>query len=391
MDSVNAKEIMGIIPDELLDRLAIENKVDYSVKKLKGRTIFQLFVYGILSGKMISLRILEAIFKSDKFQKLFDVTYDKVRHSSLGIRINNVDYHYFENIFKYLITSDKVNEIIFSNKKINARKIDSTLVLLSSKLLKVGMDDNPNKKSLKYSVEINQGIPVNIILFKDQKFLSEENALPVIVKDKTLKNTLNIAIFDRGIQKKQTFIDFSKNKIFFISRVTKHCFEIVKELEIKNKQTTTLNIISDQIVNFKIGDEKITNEEFRLVIGENKKTKEIISFITNVFSLSADEITDLYKSRWEIETFFKFIKQDLNFSHLLSRSENGIKVVMYLTMIVAILLTLYKRTNKTMGWAVAKIMFLNDLEKDLMNDWHFEMTPAFETKNSHFLAKVRDG
>jgi len=213
----------------------------------------------------------------------------------------------------------------------------------------------------------------------------------VIVKDKTLKNTLNIAIFDRGIQKKQTFIDFSKNKIFFISRVTKHCFEIVKELEIKNKQTTTLNIISDQIVNFKIGDEKITNEEFRLVIGENKKTKEIISFITNVFSLSADEITDLYKSRWEIETFFKFIKQDLNFSHLLSRSENGIKVVMYLTMIVAILLTLYKRTNKTMGWAVAKIMFLNDLEKDLMNDWHFEMTPAFETKNSHFLAKVRDG
>lgn len=391
MDSVNAREIMGIIPDELLDRLAIENKVDYSVKKLKGRTIFQLFVYGILSGKTISLRILEAIFKSCKFQKLFGVSYDKIRHSSLGIRINNIDYHYFENIFKFLITSDKVDEIIFSNKKINVRKIDSTLVLLSSKLLEIGMDDNPNKKSLKYSVEVNQGIPVNIILFKDQKYLSEENALPMIVKDKTLKNTLNIAIFDRGIQKKQTFVEFSKNKIYFISRITKHCFEVVKELEIKNKQTTTLNIISDQIVNFKIGDEEITNEEFRLVVGESKKTKEIISFITNVFSLSADEITDLYKSRWEIETFFKFIKQDLNFSHLLSRSENGIKVVMYLTMIVAILLTLYKKTNKIMGWAVTKIMFLNDLEKDLMNRWHFEMTPAFETKNSRFLAKIRDG
>jgi len=281
MDSINAKEIMGIIPDELLDRLAIENKIDYSVKKLKGRTIFQLFVYGILSGKMISLRILEAIFKSDKFQKLFDVSYDKVRHSSLGIRINNIDYHYFENIFKYLIISDKVDEIIFSNKKINARKIDSTLVLLSSKLLKVGMDDNPNKKSLKYSVEINQGIPVNMILFKDQKYLSEENALPMIVKEKVLKNTLNIAIFDRGIQKKQTFVDFSKNKIFFISRVTNHCFEITKELEIKNRQTETLNIISDQMIKFKIGDEEITNEEFRLVVGENKKTKEIISFIVD--------------------------------------------------------------------------------------------------------------
>ena len=85
------------------------------------------------------------------------------------------------------------------------------------------------------------------------------------------------AIFDRGIQKKQTFVDFSKNKIFFISRITNHCFEIIKELETKNQQTETLNIISDRLIKFKIGDEEITNEEFRLVVGENKKTKEIIS------------------------------------------------------------------------------------------------------------------
>jgi len=102
-----------------------------------------------------------------------------------------------------------------------------------------------------------------------------------------------------------------------------------------------------------------------------------MKFLTNVLFLSAVEIAELYKSRWEIETFFKFIKQEMNFSHLLSRSENGIKVIMYLTMIAAILLTLYKKMNRIVGWAVAKILFMDELDKDMEKDWQDEMRLAF--------------
>ena len=87
------------------------------------------------------------------------------------------------------------------------------------------------------------------------------------------------------------------------------------------------------------------------------------------------------KSRWEIETFFKFIKQELNFSHILSRTENGIKVVMYLTMITAILLTIYKKLNYITGWAVAKIRFMDELESEIMQQWHNEMTAVFSGKS----------
>lgn len=72
----------------------------------------------------------------------------------------------------------------------------------------------------------------------------------------------------------------------------------------------------------------------------------------------------------------------LNFRHLLSRSENGIKVVMYFTMIAAILLTLYKKLNAIVGWTVAKIMFMDELESGVMHEWHFEMTPAFSRIHS---------
>lgn len=390
MKPINAKEAIGIIPDELLDKLALENKVDYSVKKLQGKVVFQLFLYGILSGKRISLRILEAIFNSQKFKNLFEIKPSKIKHSGLGMRLQNIDYKYFENIFKYLVSSKKVDAVLFDRKKINIRKIDSTMVVLSSKLLHFGMTDNAGKHSLKYTLELNQGIPVNLILFKDQSYLSEEKALPEMIKQKSVKKGLNIAIFDRGIRKKFSFVDFAKSNIHFISRLTIQKYEVLEKLKVKVKETPTLKILSDQIIRFSRKVQTI-DQEFRLVIGKNKITGEIIPFITTVRFLEAHEITELYRSRWEIETFFRFIKQELNFSHLLSRNENGIRVVMYLTMIAAILLTIYKKTNRIIGWTVAKIKFLDELESDLMHSWHYEISPVFLAKNNSFLANARGG
>lgn len=383
--SINAQQVIELVPDELLDRLTLETKVDYSVQKLHGKIVFKLFLYAFLNSKTISLRILEAIYRSEKFKKLFNIPLGRIKHSGIGMRLSKINYEYFENIFNYLIHSPQLNAVLFADKKILASKIDSTLVLLSSKLLKIGLDDNPGKKSLKFTLEITQGIPVNLILFKDQKYLSEENALPRLIKQKTLKNSLNIAIFDRGIQRKQSFVDFHKQGVHFISRVSSQKVTAVKNLLLPETVSSSLTLVSDQIVKF-ASDEgmkpEAVNTEFRVITGINKQSGQTISFLTNVIFLTAIEITELYKSRWEIETFFKFIKQELNFKHLLSRTENGIKVVMYLTMIAAILLTIYKKANDIIGWAVTKIRFMDELESGIMHDWHFEMTPAFSPINS---------
>lgn len=382
--SLKAEEIIGLVSDELLDRLTIETKVDYSVQKLHGKTVFKLFLYAFLNSKTISLRILEAIYKSEKFKNLFTIPRGRIKHSGIGMRLAKINYQYFENIFIHLIRSHKLDAILFAGKKILVSKIDSTIVILSSKLLKTGMDDNPGKKSLKFTVEINQGIPVNLILFKEQKYLSEDNALPEIIKQRTVKKSLNIAIFDRGIQRKQSFVDFQNQNIYFISRVSTQKIVAVKDLPLQKNDTESLIIISDKMVRFGSNEGMragAANTEFRVIAGKSKKDNKIISFITNVNFLTACEIADLYKSRWEIETFFKFIKQELNFKHLLSRTENGIKVVMYLTMIAAILLTVYKKVNNIIGWAAAKIYFMDELESDIMREWHSEMNPVFNVNN----------
>ncbi len=66
---------------------------------------------------------------------------------------------------------------------------------------------------------------------------------------------------------------------------------------------------------------------FRRIEAIQFETNEPICFLINLSNLTASDITELYKRRWDIEVYFKFIKQLLNFKHLISRNENGIKVM----------------------------------------------------------------
>jgi IS4 transposase len=72
--------------------------------------------------------------------------------------------------------------------------------------------------------------------------------------------------------------------------------------------------------------------------------------------LSAKEITDAHRRRWDIEVFFRFIKQELNVSHLISLNRNGIEAMLYMTLIAAMLILIYKHANK-IGYKTAKHRF----------------------------------
>ena len=104
----------------------------------------------------------------------------------------------------------------------------------------------------------------------------------------------------------------------------------------------------------------------RLIKALRKEDNSTIVFITNIEELKAVEITEIYKTRWDIEVFFKFLKQHLNFSHLLNRTENGIKVIMYATMIAAILLTEFKRKKSLEGFKIPKRKFAQALENEIL-------------------------
>lgn len=87
-------------------------------------------------------------------------------------------------------------------------------------------------------------------------------------------------------------------------------------------------------------------EVHRVVRFSPENAAEDIVLITNMLEQPADEIASMYKRRWDIEVFFRFLKQELNFSHFLSLNENGIQVLLYMTMITAMLVMIYKKENQ---------------------------------------------
>lgn len=95
--------------------------------------------------------------------------------------------------------------------------------------------------------------------------------------------------------------------------------------------------------------------------GKVKRVENEVFFITNNFEMSAKEIAEAYRKRWDIEVFFKFLKQELSFSHFLSTNENGIKVILYMTLITAMLIMIYKRKNE-IGYGDAKFCFKIEME-----------------------------
>jgi len=372
------------VPEKYLQELAVKTKVNHSVSKLTGETMFCLFLYGLTSTKFVSLRILEQIFNSPIF-KLQKGSRETIRHSAIGERLRKMKVSFFQKIFESLASDPRVDLWLGSvEKRYIIRKIDSTIVNLSAELLRLGLKINQEKRDLKFTLDLTNSLPVNIQLFTNQTYASEDKALPKVIETESESNLekIEILLFDRGIHKIETYLKIAQTKNhYFITRLSGQSYEILGvHKKIKGRKSGDLILESDQLIRFsspRAKSQKNDKQTYRLIIALNRKTNQRLQFLTNILFLNAAEISKLYKSRWEIEVFFKFIKQQLNFSHLVSRSRNGIKIMMYMTMIAAILIALYKKINKVEGWTIAKMRFFQEMEMNIIETFFDELAPMF--------------
>jgi len=224
-----------------------------------------------------------------------------------------------------------------------------------------------SKKQIKYTIGFDGLLPCSVEVFTDQKSFSEDYTIPKVVFDYAQKKDGKIFVFDRGVQKRSNFEQMSQQKIEFVGRIkvgTKK--EVVRSLgNGDGRRIGNLTLISDEeVFLFKNNGFQRTEESFRLIKAENE-TGEVFMFLTNIFDLEPEVITLFYRKRWDIEVFFRFIKQELNFSHFMSTSENGIKIILYMTLILSMLILLYKIINQ-IGYKTAKRRFGIELDELIM-------------------------
>jgi hypothetical protein len=367
-EKISCQEIFSLIPEQLLEQVAKDTKVDFSVSKLTGKNMFMLLLYGLISEKEVSLKILEDTFQSPLLQMLSGGK--KVQKSSISYRLKKMKVEYFKQIFDHLVEDEKVNRYMgTAGKKYVLKKVDSTIVTLSAKLFAEGMRVNEGTRNVKFSVGIMDGLPIEVALFTEQTYSSEDKALKEIIQRKRPQQTgkINILLFDRGIQSRDTMDEIHEQKeTFFVTRHSSQSYKVDKiHSKVKGRKAGELILQSDEEIHFESTKEK-RDKTYRLVTAIHPETKKEYQFLTDILFLNAGEICDLYKQRWEIETFFKFIKQQLNFSHFVSRSLNGIAIMMYMTLIAAILIAIYKKINKVETWGSAKHWFIQELEANVL-------------------------
>ncbi|PKB18590.1 IS4 family transposase [Flavobacterium sp. 5] len=378
---VSVKELLGFIPEALLSHLSTSTKVDHYSKVLHGKKVFYLLLYSIMDNEKLSQRTLEDTFNYSGFKSIFNLDESEtIRRSSISERLSKIDASYFKEIFECMYDrfSESYNQL--ERSKYNLIRVDSTIVAEAAGKLKEGIDQKSGKKLIKYSIFFDGILPSGVEIFNAQRYSAEDNALPEAILNQVKKDTehSNIYIIDRGIQSTRTMKDFDKKNIKFVIRSK----ENRKHQEIRSliQENQDLDIgenilIQDSIVNLYTGvpiknkrwnthhrQEKVNNQ-FRLVVVKNKQNPEkVFWFITNDFQLTAKEVADYYRKRWDIEVFFRFIKQELNFSHLVSLSKNGIEVMVYMTLIVAMLILMYKKANN-IGYKTAKRRFVLELRE----------------------------
>jgi hypothetical protein len=375
---LGVNQLLQVIPESLLSNLSSTTKVDHYAKVLHGQKLFYLLMYGVLENERLSQRSLEDTFNDPFFKQLFHLNEDEsVRRSSISERLSKIDPDYFKQIYDCIYDQFSGYYSSKDQEKYNLIRVDSTMVADTTGKLADGLDNKSGKKTTKYSVSFDGVLPCGLEVFTDAAYSSEDIALPEVILRHVKKETEhnNIYVFDRGLQSARTMKDFSKDKISFVARLKENRKFIEKENRLTDNQNTDLGesvLIKDAKVQLFTGvpilnkkgnkhyREELVETEFRLVIVKSKADQKEYWLLTNDFNIEAQEVASFYRRRWDIEVFFRFIKQELNVSHFVSLNKNGMQVMIYVTMIVAMLILIYKKANN-IGYKTAKRRFVMEI------------------------------
>lgn len=370
---MKVSEIFNYINDADLDFLSKETQVDWNVKKLQGKELFKLLIFGVLNENRASSRVFESFYENVFFQKIGKIEHGKkVSHSSIAERIGKVEVRFFEQIFEKCVE----NFSPLLNEK-DAKKFsiyDSTITSLSSELLKFGMQNGgktrqgeQGRMSLKFTIGFSN-LPFKVKFHQDQKMISEDLALGDILQEHACSKN-DVAVFDRGMKDRSVMKGLSEHQQYFVTRIYKHSkYVVAKDTEerILDYEDDKIQLLNAKKVHVFTKSKKVPLV-FRLVEGVLKESNEKILFLSNLPEEFSDEsIAKMYKNRWQIEQFFRFIKQELNFKHYFSRQWNGIQVMSYVILTASILLLVYIKLNGLKGYKIAKISFCQELQNEIL-------------------------
>jgi Domain of unknown function (DUF4372)/Transposase DDE domain len=341
-------QILKVVPRIEFERLVKETGAEY---RSKGLSCWSQFV-GMLFcqlGRAHSLREIEGGLKSCE-GKLVHLGIEAPARSSLSYANAHRPAELFEKVFYALYekVAAKVKgkrKFRFKNKLVS---LDSTTIDLC-----LSMYDWARFMRAKGAVKLH------LVLDHDGYLpcfgvITDGKGADVHVAGKISFAPGTIVVEDRGYTDYALYAEWTDTGVYFVSRMRANAkFDVIEERKAAHR-----NIISDQLIRLSgPGAAQKCPHLLRRVEALRPDTGEILVFITNHHGVAASTIAAIYKDRWQIELFFKALKQNLKIKTFVGTSANAVKIQIW-TALIAMLLLRYLQLSSCFGWSLANLVAL---------------------------------
>ena len=336
-------EILRFIPGYEFDKIVDKYKGNYYTKKLTGQQQLKVLLYSQIRG-LDGYRSIQTSLEAQQ-KKWYHTGLKRAPKSTLSDAMKNRSNKIYEELFYKLL--ERCRNLSPRHKF----KIDNKLYNLDSTTIELCLSVFPWAKYRKTKgaiklhclaeqrdtmlpsfIVMSDGLKSDIKAAKDRTGIDSE-----LLPD-------SIIAFDRGYIDFEWMYSLSKRRIYFVTRLKKN---ILYDEVPGTEKNTDESIKKDVFI--KLRREKLRKtyqKNLRLIVYFDKETGKYYEFLTNNTSFTAQTVADIYKNRWQIELFFKWIKQHLKIKTFLGTSINAVLTQIWVAMIYYLLLNYIKYQTK---------------------------------------------
>ena len=163
----------------------------------------------------------------------------------------------------------------------------------------------------------------------------------------------SIIAMDRGYNDYRLFANWTRNGVYFVTRLKDNADYLVLE---QHPITARGNIVCDETIYFAApAAQKKCPFPLRRIVATDPDSGKSIVVLTNHFEFAASTIGAIYKDRWQIELFFKALKQNLKVKTFVGTSENALYIQIW-TALIAMLLVKFLKFKATLNWSLSNLV-----------------------------------
>jgi hypothetical protein len=350
-------QMLSFIPRHIFQKLELRHKTGRSSRKFGFKEQFTVMAFIQLAARRSLRDGIRALAATGK--KLYHWGLNPVARSTLADANNSRPVNFFKDLFAemYNLCASRAPKHKF-RFKCKLYSMDATIVTLCLSLFPWAVYRH-NKG----------GIKINTVLDHHGYIPAFADISNARTHESLMAKSLNlpkgsIVTFDKGYISYIWFRLLTEKGIFFVTRLKTNAVYTVVERRPVNRK---LGVTSDHIIELKTKDNTL---RLRRIGYRDAETGHRYEFLTNHFRLSARTIADIYKERWQIEIFFREIKQNLRIKSFVGNTENAVLIQIYTALTVYLLLAYQKFLGK-IKMSVQKIfqiVLLNLLGTDTLDE-----------------------